>query len=49
MAIHLSVVMPVYNERYLVAESVRRVLAVRLVTRVDEVLEAALIAPPGAA
>ena len=29
MAIHLSVVMPVYNERYLVAESVRRVLAVR--------------------
>jgi len=26
--IHLSVVMPVYNERYLVAESIRRVLAV---------------------
>ncbi|MEK7667050.1 MAG: glycosyltransferase [Gemmatimonadota bacterium] len=29
MSIHLSVVMPVNNERYLVAESVRRVLAVR--------------------
>ena len=28
MAVHLSVVMPVYNERYLVAESIRRVLAV---------------------
>ena len=26
--VHLSVVMPVYNERYLVAESIRRVLAV---------------------
>src|SRR5262245_19269103 len=25
---HLSVVMPVYNERYLVAEAIRRVLAV---------------------
>jgi len=32
-----------------VPEEVRRVLEVRLVTRVDEVLEAALIAPPGAA
>lgn len=29
MAIHLTVVMPVYNERYLVAESIRRVLAVK--------------------
>jgi glycosyltransferase involved in cell wall biosynthesis len=28
MSVHLSVVMPVYNERYLVAESIRRVLAV---------------------
>ncbi|HEV8112824.1 MAG TPA: glycosyltransferase [Planctomycetota bacterium] len=28
MGIHLSVVMPVYNERYLVAESIARVLAV---------------------
>jgi glycosyltransferase involved in cell wall biosynthesis len=28
MPVHLSVVMPVYNERYLVAESIRRVLAV---------------------
>jgi ATP-dependent Lon protease len=32
-----------------VPEEVRRVLEVRLVTRVDEVLEAALMAPPGAA
>jgi glycosyltransferase involved in cell wall biosynthesis len=29
MGLHLSVVMPVYNERHLVAESIRRVLAVR--------------------
>jgi glycosyltransferase involved in cell wall biosynthesis len=28
MGVHLSVVIPVYNERYLVAESIRRVLAV---------------------
>jgi len=28
MGVHLSVVMPVYNERYLVAESIARVLAV---------------------
>ncbi|MFQ5666502.1 MAG: glycosyltransferase [Candidatus Binatia bacterium] len=34
---HLSVVMPVYNERYLVAEAVRRVLAVQspLIARLD--------------
>ena len=39
-AIHLSVVMPVYNERYLVAESVRRVLAVRddTISRLDLVI-----------
>lgn len=37
MGVHLSVVMPVYNERYLVAESIARVLAVRspLITRLD--------------
>ena len=29
MGLHVSVVVPVYNERYLVAESLRRVLAVR--------------------
>ena len=28
MGIHLSVIVPVYNERYLVAESIRRVLAI---------------------
>ncbi|MFN0245171.1 MAG: glycosyltransferase [Planctomycetota bacterium] len=35
--IHLSVVMPVYNERYLVAESIRRVLAVEspAISRLD--------------
>ena len=34
---HLSVIMPVYNERYLVGESIRRVLAVRspLISRLD--------------
>ena len=34
---HLSVVMPVYNERYLVAESIRRLLAVEspLISRLD--------------
>jgi glycosyltransferase involved in cell wall biosynthesis len=34
---HLSVIMPVYNERYLVAECIRRVLAVRspLISRLD--------------
>ena len=37
MAEHLSVVMPVYNERYLVAEAIRRVLAVEspLIRRLD--------------
>jgi glycosyltransferase involved in cell wall biosynthesis len=37
MAEHLSVIMPVYNERYLVAESIRRVLAVQspLISRLD--------------
>src|SRR5512139_2740947 len=37
---HLSVVMPVYNERYLVAESVRRVLAVEspLISRLDLII-----------
>jgi glycosyltransferase involved in cell wall biosynthesis len=37
MAEHLSVIMPVYNERYLVAESIRRVLAVDnpLISRLD--------------
>jgi SAM-dependent methyltransferase len=37
---HLSVVMPVYNERYLVAESVRRVLAVQspLISRLDLII-----------
>ena len=37
MGVHLSVVMPVYNERYLVAESIARVLAVDSprITRLD--------------
>lgn len=37
MSEHLSVIMPVYNERYLVGESIRRVLALRspLITRLD--------------
>lgn len=37
MGVHLSVVMPVYNERYLVAESIARVLAVEspLISRLD--------------
>jgi len=37
---HLSVVMPVYNERYLVAESVRRILAVQspLISRLDLII-----------
>ncbi len=37
MGVHLSVVMPVYNERYLVAESIARVLAVAspLISRLD--------------
>src|SRR4030095_3966887 len=37
---HLSVIMPVYNERYLVAESVRRVLALksRLIKRLDLII-----------
>ncbi len=37
---HLSVVMPVFNERYLVAESVRRVLAVEspLISRLDLII-----------
>jgi len=37
---HLSVVMPVYNERYLVAEAVRRVLAVDspLISRLDLII-----------
>ncbi|MFQ5704328.1 MAG: glycosyltransferase [Gemmatimonadales bacterium] len=40
MSIHLSVVMPVYNERHLVAESIRRVLAVDdpAVSRLDLIL-----------
>jgi len=40
MSQHLSVVMPVYNERYLVAESVRRVLAVEspLISRLDLII-----------
>lgn len=40
MAEHLSVIMPVYNERYLVAESVRRVLAVEspLISRLDLII-----------
>src|SRR3990172_6863489 len=40
MAEHLSVVMPVYNERYLVAESIRRVLAVEspLISRLDLII-----------
>ena len=34
---HLSVIMPVFNERYLVGECIRRVLAVRspLISRLD--------------
>jgi glycosyltransferase involved in cell wall biosynthesis len=37
VSIHLSVVMPVYNERYLVAECIRRVLAVEspLISKLD--------------
>ena len=37
MSVSLSVVMPVYNERYLVAESIARVLAVKspLISRLD--------------
>ena len=37
---HLSVVMPVFNERYLVAESVRRLLAVQspLISRLDLII-----------
>jgi glycosyltransferase involved in cell wall biosynthesis len=37
MGVHLSVVMPVYNERYLVAECIARVLAVEspLISRLD--------------
>lgn len=40
MAEHLSVVMPVYNERYLVAEAIRRVLAVAspLISRLDLII-----------
>jgi glycosyltransferase involved in cell wall biosynthesis len=40
MAEHLSVVMPVYNERFLVAESIRRVLAVEspLISRLDLII-----------
>ncbi len=40
MAVHLSVVMPVYNERHLVAEAVRRLLAVEspLLARLELVL-----------
>src|SRR5438093_1464636 len=37
---HVSVVMPVYNERYLVAEAVRRVLAVQspLISQLDLII-----------
>ncbi|HEY5656381.1 MAG TPA: glycosyltransferase [Myxococcota bacterium] len=37
MSVHLSVIMPVYDEKYLVAESIRRVLAVEspLIRRLD--------------
>jgi glycosyltransferase involved in cell wall biosynthesis len=40
MGEHLSVVMPVYNERFLVAESIRRVLAVEsaLISRLDLII-----------
>ncbi len=40
MGIYLSVIVPVYNERYLVAESIRRVLAVEseLLERVDVIV-----------
>jgi glycosyltransferase involved in cell wall biosynthesis len=40
MAEHLSVIMPVYNERYLVAECVRRVLALQspLISRLDLII-----------
>ncbi len=40
MSVHLSVVMPVYNERYLVAEAVRRVLAVEspTISRLDLII-----------
>ena len=37
MGLHVSIVVPVYNERYLVGESLRRVLAVEspLIDRLD--------------
>jgi glycosyltransferase involved in cell wall biosynthesis len=40
MPVHLSVVMPVYNERYLVAEAIRRVLAVESphISRLDLII-----------
>jgi len=40
MSIHLSVIMPVFNERYLVAECVRRVLAVEsdLISKLDLII-----------
>ena len=40
MSVHLSVLMPVYNERYLVAESIRRVLAVEspLISKLDLII-----------
>jgi dolichol-phosphate hexosyltransferase len=39
-AVHVSLVMPVYNERYFVAEAVRRVLAVEspLISRLDLII-----------
>ena len=40
MGVHLSVVIPVYNERYLVGESIRRVLAVEspLIDQLDVIV-----------
>ena len=40
MGIHLSVIVPVYNERYLVAASLRRLLAVEsmLLDRIDVIV-----------
>ncbi len=40
LGVHLSVVVPVYNERYLVAESIRRVLAVEspLIDQLDVIV-----------
>jgi glycosyltransferase involved in cell wall biosynthesis len=40
VGVHLSVVIPVYNERYLVAESIRRVLAVEspMIDRLDVIV-----------